>query len=136
MRIPKFRVWDKEEEVLLETMYIDFEHERIYCRDSSSNTVTRRWLRFNKSELMQSTGLKDKNGVEIFEEDIVLVNNLLVGSIFWNRYQFLICTYSKKEYNYQINYLDLDRFGNEEGYSSCLEVIGNSFENPGLTRVE
>ena len=78
---------------------------------------------FRKVELMQYTGLKDKNGVEIAVGDIVKKSNGAIGQV----------VYLKATAGYKLCSAGqvFDIFEPDARY---LEVIGNVYENPELLK--
>lgn len=118
MEAPKFRAYDGGS---LNRMYQPDEvmvgGGNIWIIDEDS--VAGDWIVNNDLHLMQSTGLKDKNGKEIFEGDVVKCNGLL-GTIESFKAMW-ICSFMK--YN---NYQKVGFFAQE------IEVVGNIYENPEL----
>lgn len=140
--IPKFRVWDKENNKMYGCYGFNDLDWKIYRCNLANKEFRQGHLEtihaveddLDNFELMQSTGLIDKNGVEIFEGDIVRVlnhpfqkkedsagieidGNYLIGwsghSLTWLAGDLLL--YQLKPY---------------------IEVVGNRFENPEFLEVE
>jgi len=74
------------------------------------------------TQLMQYTGLKDKNGVEIYEGDVVKHGNG-IQQVY----------YDNTTASYQMN-LKGSVYDQEYGGYDNVEVIGNIYQNPELLR--
>lgn len=102
------------------------------------NTFTKRYTRWNESNaglplsafytnetlrFLQFTGLKDKNGVEIYEGDILKCKIFGLEEIGLVKYSENLAAYFLTE---------LSRSDRELWGCSAKEVIGNIYENPEL----
>lgn len=122
MREIKFRAWDNVQEVMLSVENIDFRNDLItFNEDDNSLTDT-----FEMITLMQYTGMKDKNGKEIYEGDIVGSLCMRAEVIFEDgsfRFKWLDkITKRVRKYNEPM-------FKNT---NIVFEVIGNIYENKEL----
>lgn len=79
--------------------------------------------------IMQYTGLLDKNGVKIFESDIVKIKNCWTNGVDKTSDMIGVVVFFECEFQVKDecdNYLSIAR------YREKNEVIGNKFENPEL----
>ena len=124
--IPKYRAWDKELQTMLDVSLIDFKKGVLVGEHWEFGETES--IKFNDIVVMQSTGLKDKNGQEVFVGDIIKCTRGCPHEV-----------YIEKEYagtfigGMPAIYLK----GIREGYAwtGSEEIIGNIYENPELLEV-
>lgn len=145
--IPKFRAWDNVEKKFVEHFFIT--DNVLICNMEKPTSDYGIPIPFEKSELtlMQSTGLKDKNGQEIFEGDILEIQGIRMVVKFGN-YEYIESSKSNGHtigvvydglgfYVECINAADPDRISPFEPKTlKESAVIGNEFENPELLEVK
>ena len=151
MREIKFRAWDKEKKIMSDSFnfsnvtdcmlstgyYIVKQGEMKVCPDGMERPI---FTNFDVEEfgtnieLMQFTGLKDKNGKEIYDGDIVEVGNrfykaakqlpIFISDVhdITGGFGVFINEHAQEDY--------LSKFS-ESGFYE-VEVIGNIYENPEL----
>ena len=117
MREIKFKAWDKLNKDMFNVESINFQERRVY-----KNTVSYR--KFEDIDLMQYTGLKDKNGKEIYEGDIVTLHNGKYKVIFNTEEARFVLRDDEFEMN-----IPFTNNNNER-----MEVLGNVYENPELIK--
>lgn len=128
MRDLKFRSWDKREG-LQRMIYLngfipygdgwrggnpDYKFYQLYYGDKGCSSADAKDI-----EIMQYTGLKDKNGKEIYEGDII-ESDYGIGTVEFDQ------TTCRFTYSFS---LDTDALWH---YTKSAKVVGNIYENPEL----
>ncbi|OEK40821.1 YopX family protein [Staphylococcus saprophyticus] len=121
--IPKFRAWDKQEcEFVPYLRNIVLKHDGTI--EGIEYEMPNEGIVYNDIsyfELMQSTGLKDKHGVEIYDKDIVRDSYGDILLIEWLDDGFVLTDFFSGGYDH----CNIDD-------SELYEVIGNKFKHPHL----
>lgn len=78
-----------------------------------------------ENTICQCTGLKDKNGKLIWENDIVKINNSKANTLITFRDFEIICTIPNEKY-----------YKHRLEHTTEYEVVGNIFDNPELLESE
>jgi uncharacterized phage protein (TIGR01671 family) len=125
--IPRYRAWDKHEQKMFDNDELIIWNNNVYANDSKklSCNYLKGWS-IDDEYLMQSTGLKDKNGKEIFEGDVLGTKDGLLNGVVEYRSDLGMWT------NSLISYNNFERLCNVAG---SREIIGNIYENRDLLEV-
>ena len=137
--IPRFRVWLKKKKKMVATddlVNISFEDEEIcvqtlYFEEGLIIERDLDYYEFDEIEFMQSTGVKDKNGQEIFEGDIIDIEvddteTPINARVFQNS-KIGILMFHVFEDNEDVPMVEL-----LEDNSVAFEIIGNIYDNKEL----
>ncbi|EGO2723968.1 YopX family protein [Enterococcus faecalis] len=121
--IPKFRAWDKRENTMRDVAVLHFtKGGKVNSIEYWKTPSELKSYHVRNLVLMQSTGLKDKNGVEIFEGDIGWDDHLEVhGQVIFENGAF----------KYEWDNISEDLFE----VTDDIEIVGNIYENPELLEV-
>lgn len=123
--MPKFRVWMKSLKWMCDVTNISFDSKFVdICQQGDTERYTEMSVEFDEITLMQSTGLVDRNGKEIFEGDVVKMAKDVYSEP----------TYYEVVRHYGGAYrLESKQHGCELWlrHTDC-EVVGNIYENPEL----
>lgn len=129
MKEIKLRALDKKSNKIYEVEAIDFLGRFVLVKGLIANGGQ---LNFEDIEKMQYTGLKDKNGKEIYEGDILHIeihNHMKPDDVIASANE--VVEYRGCKYGvllgYHRGFISLDSFCN-----ATFEVIGNIYENPEL----
>ena len=127
----KYRAWDKHGQKMFANDELIIWNGNVYANDSKKLTCNnlKGWS-IDDEYLMQSTGLIDKNGKEIFEGDIVQFEDCYTetdflyvntGIVEWSQGSFTITNRDSVEMGDLLDGEFLD-----------VTIIGNIYENPEL----
>ncbi|EGO2730832.1 DNA-packaging protein [Enterococcus faecalis] len=116
--IPKFRAWEPETKYMNDQVRVTsnrFGSDEVWVEATESFG----WIELKPEHLMQSTGLKDKNGVEIFE-----------GDIGWDDHQEVHgqVIFENGAFKYEWENISEDLFE----VTDDIEIVGNIYENSEL----
>ena len=128
MREIRFRAWDNQAKVMLPVVDIEY-----LLTKGALITDYKYFVENIYPNIMQYTGLKDKNGVEIYEGDIVrkLSGDYKLGKVVFEFGMFCFESigcgiYAGSDAFLYIHSLHYKEYNSNNNY----EVIGNIYENP------
>ena len=119
-RPSKFRVWDKVKKRMGEVLVLSLNDGEVIGAQIDFGDGEAVQLLGDEVELMQFTGLHDKNGEEIYEEDIIQSRHGPLGAVYWN--EGIAAFAWRHGMDWGMIEIALDQ----------IEIIGNIHENPEL----
>ena len=122
MREIKFMAWHKEKNILREVFEISFSGGYVILAGFGSFGEIEAPIR--DVELMQYTGLKDKNGVEIYDGYIPRFSNGSLGEVIW----------SNLRAGFDVAFSNAMPEELDNNLASDCVVVGNIYENPEILK--
>lgn len=134
--IPKFRAFIKDEDKVVDVKELSFKYDEVVY-ESGRYTEVRR---FKDVKIIQSTGLKDINGTEIYEGDIVevLVQDI-EPKIMKDKTYVGVVVYKQGTFDIKISkdtYLGIIPTMYMSDIDCTFEILGNAYETPELLEGE
>jgi uncharacterized phage protein (TIGR01671 family) len=126
MREIKFRVWDARLKKMFRADSLMWKEDGLWAKCNNQRKAFKQFIincNSNSKFLMQYTGLKDKNGKEIYEGDILR-----------NKYGLTVEVHYTEGYFCYGNSITPDMAIMTIQQSNDCEVIGNIYENPELLK--
>lgn len=129
--IPRFRAWHKTWKEMGKVTCIHFDDKQsvisMFCEEEQASSA----LLDDEVILMQSTGLKDKNGQEIFEGDVIAIEvddtETPINARVSQNSKIGVLMFHVFEDNEDVPMVEL-----LEDNSVAFEIIGNIYENQEL----
>lgn len=122
----KFRGQESENKKWVYGFYQEYPKGYVHIQNEYND-----WFPVLPDTVGQYIGIKDKNGREIYEGDIVkrkVFNDYIIGQVVW--FDIGFCGFQLK---YRNGYYPMGK-SEHTGISDCDEVIGNVHENADLLR--
>lgn len=117
MREIKFRAWERSRKRMLIVMTLVRKEQAPFCLCREKTEGTSEAISTYTLDLMEYTGLKDKNGKKIYEGDIV------VASWHWTKPHVIV---------WPDDYYSIIEFAIKDE----ITILGNIYENPELLEEE
>lgn len=130
--IPRFRAWDEKNKEMFKDTFAVTESGEVVTVEQDFITIAPDYIFVDHLTLMQSTGLTDKNGKEIFEGDILKVTNLSIWLevVSFNKNKAMFVS---KEVKRKVEETPLYDLFNTDIFE--VEIIGNIHTNPELAEI-
>lgn len=132
MRTPKYKAWHKAEKVMCDVSVINFDkgafligvkkgEDEYYDKSFVPAPDNGRFCDWDEIELLEWTGLLDKNGVEVFEGNILKEHGIVAWNNVEHRWSAIDLNWNDRREWHDIDYL-----------TSPFEIIGSIHANPEL----
>lgn len=138
----KFRAFIKHLQIMVKIESVDFITKMVEV-DLTGGEGDTTWFTFENVELVQYTSLKDKNGREVYEGDIIYweINNGVgiesyTAIVKWS--ENLVEEGWSQTYKWLVGYTgnyyrgSYDELSTPAAYNDALQIMGNIYENPEL----